>query len=412
MSKPDTAVILMLVICLSAVLPVLLRSIPIPGVVYEIVLGAVIGPQVLGMHVGPVVDTLSKIGLGVLFLMAGFEVEPKMLRGAPIRLALRGWLLGLVIGFGCVGLLSLTGAVRGVLLTTVALSTTAIGTLLPVLRDQGWLKPPYGTQVLAIGAIGEAAPLIAVSLILAGGRADWQAGILLLFALAAAAAMALAGHSRRRGLFVRLLEHTMEKSGQFPVRISIFLMIALIALSEEFDIDLVLGAFVAGALLRTAIPNHLHKPLLARLDGIGYGFTIPIFFVVSGMGLDLRALVSGPETLMLVPVFALIMLLARGLPVLWLYPDLPGRKALALHASTQLPLVVAIGSIGFDRGVFSAAQASAMVGAALLTLILFPSLATLFRPGSEAAETPDPSPSVEPEAWEESPPRPVSPPST
>ncbi len=362
----------------AAGLPVLFPRLPLPSVVLEIVAGVVIGPQVLNLvHAGPIVTALSTLGLCVLFLLAGFEVDPDVLKGRPLRLAWRGWALSAVLaalaGFALAGV----GLIEAPLFTALALTTTAVGALLPILRDAGRLGPPYGPIVLATGAIGEAAPLIALSLVLAGGAgAAGQALILVGFAAGAAAAVFVAARTTH-GRLAAMVARTMGSSGQLPLRLVLLLMVLLITLSEELRIDLVLGAFVAGAVVRAALPHHQHEALLTRLDGLGYGFLIPVFFIASGMRLDVVALVTDPRALAMVPVFAALMLAVRGLPVLLLARgdlDAPRRQALALHAGTQLPLVVAISAIAVQAGAMPPWQAASLVGGGVLTMLVYPTL--------------------------------------
>jgi Kef-type K+ transport system membrane component KefB len=362
----------------AAGLPALFPRLGIPGVVLEIAAGVLIGPQVLGLvHTGPIVGTLSTLGLCILFLLAGFEVDPDVLKGRPLRLAWRGWAASAVLACGATFALAAFGIIESPLLTALALTTTAVGALLPILRDAGRLAPPYGPVILATGAIGEAAPLIALSLILAGAAgAPGQALILVGFAIGAAAAVFVAARTTH-GHLAGVVARTMGSSGQFPLRLVLFLMVLLVALSEELRIDLVLGAFVAGAVVRAALPHHQHEALLTRLDGLGYGFLIPIFFIASGMRLDIMALVTDGRALAMVPVFALLMLAARGLPVLVLARgdlDAPRRQALALHAGTQLPLVVAIATIAVQGGVMPPWQAASLIGGGVLTMLVFPTL--------------------------------------
>jgi Kef-type K+ transport system membrane component KefB len=152
----------------------------------------------------------------------------------------------------------------------------------------------------------------------------------------------------------------------------------LVVLSETAGIDLVLGAFLAGAIARAAMPHDLHEALLARLDGVGYGLLIPCFFIASGAQLDLGAMVSEPLALMMIPVFAAIMLLARGVPALLLYraelaPN--QRAALALHLGTQLPLVVAIAALAVREGAMPNWQGTALIGGGILTIVVYPMIA-------------------------------------
>lgn len=362
----------------AAAVPALMPRLALPGVVLEIAAGVLIGPQVLNLaHAGPLVSTLAQFGLATLFLLAGFEVDPDVLKGRPLRLAWRGWAASAVLGCAAAFALAGAGVIHAPLLTGLALTTTAVGALLPILRDAGRLGPPYGPFVLATGAIGEAAPLIALSLILAGGAgAAVQALILVGFAVGAAAAVTVAARTTH-GHLAAVLARTMHSSGQLPLRLVLLLMVMLIALSEELRIDLVLGAFVAGSVARAAMPHHQHQALLIRIDGLGHGFLIPIFFIASGMRLDVAALVADPRALAMVPVFAALMLAVRGLPVLLLGRadlDAPRRQALALHAGTQLPLVVAIAAIAVQAGAMPPWQAASLVGGGILTMLVYPTL--------------------------------------
>jgi len=373
-----SVVVVFAAMTVAAGVPALFPRLGVPGVVLEIAAGVLIGPQILGLvHPGPVVTVLSTLGLCVLFLLAGFEVDPDVLKGRPLRLAWRGWALSAVLAGAAGFALAAVGVIEAPLLTGLAMTTTAVGALLPILRDSGRLGPPYGPIVLATGAIGEAAPLIALSLILAGSAgAAGQALILVGFAVGAAAAVMVAARTTH-GHLAALVARTMDSSGQLPLRLVMLLMVTLITLSEELRIDLVLGAFVAGAVVRAALPHHQHEALLARLDGLGYGFLIPLFFITSGMRLDVVALVTDLRALAMVPVFAGLMLLVRGLPMLLLARedlDRPERQALALHAGTQLPLVVAIAAIAVQGGAMPGWQAASLVGGGVLTMLVYPTL--------------------------------------
>jgi Kef-type K+ transport system membrane component KefB len=366
-------------IALAAAAPALLRVAILPAVVMEILLGILIGPQGLGLADGEgLVAPLSEMGLAVLFLMAGLEVNPDTVRGAPMRLALRGWVASLALAGGLALGAAALGLVAAPAYVAIAISTTAIGALLPVLKDEGLLGPPYGPFVLAAGAVGEALPLVVLSLFLAGAAGvGVQGAVLGLFGLVAALAITLANRLRQ-GALPPVLRATMESSGQFPIRFALFLTVVFVFLGESLGLDLVLGAFVAGAVLRAMLPHDLHDALMDRLAAVGYGFLVPVFFVASGMELDVAALLSAPASLLAIPVFLAMMLLARGLPVLWLYRGVLSprqRVALALHSGTQLPLVVAVTALAVREGAMPGATAAALVMAALLSVMLFPALA-------------------------------------
>jgi Kef-type K+ transport system membrane component KefB len=369
------------VIALAALLPAALRLALVPAVVLEILFGVVIGPQGLSLLAPSVtLDMIAELGLAILFLIAGLELNPREVRGEPTRLAVRGWVASLMIA----GVLAFTGQALGLFpaagFVAIAMTTTAIGVLMPILKDRGMLVPPYGPYVLASGAMGEAFPLVALSLILAGVAGfGVQSLVLVGFALTAVLAIVAAG--RVRGLRLPpVLRETMASSSQFPTRLAVFLAAGFALFGENLGLDLVLGAFVAGAVLRALVPADLHHDLMVRLSAVGFGFLIPIFFVVSGMRLDLAAMAGSSMAVALVPVFVLMMLATRGLPVLWLYRNaLPirDRLALALHSGTQLPLVVAITAVAVDRGAMPHWCAASLVVGAVITVMLFPILANL-----------------------------------
>lgn len=374
-------------IAIAAAIPAVLPRLPLPGAVLEIVLGILIGPQVLGLAKPDfVLHFLADFGLGILFLMAGFEMSPVELSGRPIRNAMLGWMISAAIAGYAVFVLGIAGLAAAPALTALALCTTSIGLLLPVLRDAGLMGPPYGPNVLAAGALGEGAPLFVLPILLAHqGGAGAQALVMVTFAACAVVAVALASRASH-GAFAAVLERTMGSSGQLPMRLALCLLILLIMISERFEIDFVLGAFVAGAVVRAAVPDDEHAAMAVRLDGIGSAFLVPLFFVNSGMNLDVSALLSDRGALAMVAVYALLMLVVRGAPALLLYGrDLHPEQAaaLALHSGTQLALVVAISGLAVGRGLMPSVQAASLVAAATVTVLVFPALAArLLRPAS------------------------------
>ena len=197
------------------------------------------------------------------------------------------------------------------------------------------------------------------------------------FAAGASAVVLLPGRAQERHLD-RLFRRTMHTSGQLPMRLAISVMLLLVVLAEWLNIDLVLGAFIAGAVIRAALARDQHEQITARLDGIGSAFFVPIFFMTSGVRLDVAALFSDWTALAMVPVYALLMLLVRGIPVMLIYGgalSLAQRESLALHLGTQISLVVAITGIAVQRGLMPGGQAAALVGGGILTTILYPALA-------------------------------------
>ncbi|MER5638573.1 cation:proton antiporter [Kitasatospora sp. NPDC002227] len=379
-----------------------LRWLAVPTVVFEIVLGVVIGPDVLGWaKPDDVIAALSDFGLAMLMFLAGYEIDFARLRGGPLGRALTAWLVTLAAALGFGALVNpdpLDGAFAGLVLTT-----TALGTILPILRDSGDLPTPFGAMTMATGAVGEFGPIIAIAVLLSGNSPLRSAVILSAFALITLIALGYARRPRPEWV-TRLIRRTLRTSGQFAVRLVFLVLTAMVAAAIWLDLDMLLGAFTAGIiakLLLAGVPEAQEEVIEAKLEGVGFGFLVPIFFVVSGMNFDLRALLDDPGTLLLVPLFLLLFVLARGVPAALLAPAglrARERAALGLYGATALPLVVVITGIEVDAGHLHTSTAAALVGAGMLSVLLFPLLAQRVRGTTAAPAAPD-EPRVRAESW-------------
>ena len=375
----------------AVLLAELLRGIRIPVVVLEIALGIIIGPQLLGWAtVSPVIDALSQLGLTMLMFLAGFEADPGRIRGRPLNLAVAGWIVSLLLAFGLAAILVATGRVRSDLIVGLALATTALGTLLPILRDGRLLETRFGTYVLATGTVGEFGPIVAVALLLTSDAPLRTALLLVGFVavVVAAAVIAVRPHPPQVGA---LLYKHLHTSGQLPVRVIVLLIFVLVWLASELGLDVLLGAFAAGVIVRLATAGLDIEPVESKIEGIGFGFLIPFFFVVTGMNFDLDALTESATTLLRLPLFLLLFLVVRGLPTLLYRKDLPRDQWLpfALLSATALPLVVVITNIGVETDRMTSANAAALVGAAMASVMVYPQVASaLLRRGTQAAVEP------------------------
>jgi Kef-type K+ transport system membrane component KefB len=364
---------------LLAEVPIGLR---VPTVVLEIALGYAVGPHGLNLvQPGGLVASLAELGLTMLFFMAGLELDLKAIRGRPTRLAVGGWVATLALAALAVAVLASLHMVRAPLLVGVALTTTAIGTLLPILRDSGELETPFGTYVLAAGAIGEFGPILVVSVLITGNHTLGVATALVLLFFGVVAVLAWAGVREHPPKLMALAERTFEASSQLPVRSALLLLAALVVLANSFQLDFILGAFAAGMLVRMVAHGSGNRLLQTKMDALSFGFLIPIFFVVTGVKFDLPVLLSAPGALARVPLFVLLLLLARGLPALLFRGALGGRDqlALAFYMATGLPLLVAITEVGLRRGVMLVENAVALVAAGMISVLLFPLLAGMLR---------------------------------
>ncbi len=290
-------------------------------------------------------------------------------------------MLGLSIGVLLGG-----GYTKGVFIG-VALTSTALGTVLPVLRDAGELHGRFGSVVMAFGAVGEFGPIIAMALLLSGRGAAESTALLAVFAALTAGAVYWALRPRPPW-FSKVIAKTLHSSGQFAVRFVFLLLALMLGASTALGLDVLLGAFAAGLITRlvlTGAAPDSGPQILEKIEGVGFGFLVPVFFVVTGIEFDLDSLLDGGRALLLLPVFLLLFLAVRGGPIWFLAPrdlDRKDRTGLVLYGSTALPLVVAITTIGVDDEALTAGEAAALVGAGMLSVLAFPLLALRLRAGA------------------------------
>jgi Kef-type K+ transport system membrane component KefB len=288
---------LLLIFTIALVAPILCEWLPwirLPLVVAEIGLGIVVGPQVLGWATaGPTIEVLANFGLASLFFLAGFEIDFPAIRGRPIVLAALGWLASLVVCLS-VGLgLQRCGIVDSGLIVGAALATTALGTLMPILRDAKELPTRFGAYAVANGAMGEFGPIILIALTLSSGEGERGGVLILMLAFAAIiVASAYIALKFRPPHLVFLLQEKMHTSAQLPVRLAILVLASLVILARDFGLDSILGAMAAGLVVALASPGEFGETLRHKLEAIGFGLFVPIFFVTTGLRYDLQALVS------------------------------------------------------------------------------------------------------------------------
>jgi Kef-type K+ transport system membrane component KefB len=374
--------VLFLLIC-AAVAPAIAgatRRIGLSVVVVELLLGIAVGPQGFGL-VTPdagALPALATMGMAFLFFVAGIEIDLTAIRGRPLRLALVAWVAGLGLAVALAFGLRASGLSEAWRVVSVALMTTALGVLVPILRDGGAIGTPFGRHVLASGVMGELGPILAISLMISRRfSAGMQAGLTLTFiVLVVMLAWLMARGAKMPALF-EPLRRGMDNSGQTPIRIAMVLIVTLAVLAETFGMDLALGALAAGMMLGFATRGgqRVHE-LHAKIDAVGFGFLIPLFFLSSGMRLDVRSIFTGVEGLVLLVVFFAALVIVR-LPLFFLLrgelgPS--GAVAVTLFSATTLSLIVVITRVAVEVGALPPSQAAPMVGAGMLTVMLFPAL--------------------------------------
>ena len=374
----DTLLAIAVVFVLAPLLLAVLPGPRIPQVVLLIAGGIVIGPEVLALGSPQSVQILADVGVGFVFLLAGYEVELHLFREDAGRRAVLAWVLTVALAVGVVALLEVAGLVRAFVPVALALTTTALGTLLPILRENDMLRGRLGRYLLAAGAVGELLPILGIALFLGIANRLVATASLLAVGVLAVVLSGTARLVRGRGI-TAVIAGMQHATTQVTLRLTLLLLLGLLAVTDRFHLDAVLGAFAAGMVLRRWSGDG--APVLeSKLDAVGYGFFVPIFFVYSGMVLDLRSVVENPLRVLL---FFGLMVALRGLPVLVVYRGaLDGRERVeaALITATTLPLLVALAEIGLRNGTMLPANAAALVGAGMLTVLLLPvSAVALYR---------------------------------
>ena len=369
------------------------RFVP-PVVVVELGLGILVGPHVLSIaSEDEFIEFFSNLGLGMLFFFAGYEIDFERIKGEPLKLGAWGWGLSIVIAHIFGALLEALGLVLSALYTSTAMATTAIGTLIPILRDSGELRTRFGTYLLAAGGVGEFGPILLITLFLSTEKPLHEAGILVAFVALAVALALVSIRLAWRGWDA--LERTFEASNQLAVRVTVVLIFGLVLLAGKLGLDVLLGGFVAGMIVRLALKGHELQVFESKLTAVGFGFFVPFFFITSGMNFDLEALGSA-EALAKLGLFVVLFLVIRGAPAMLLYRNVlqtRQRRALAFYSATELPLVVAITTIAIDAGHMTTATAAGLVGAAMLSTLIFPFVGlALQKRAVEGNETGPPEP--------------------
>ena len=364
----------------------------IPEVVFLVFAGALLGPY--GVDVirssGGALSLISELGMAFLFLQAGYEIRPAELVGPMGKHASICWGASMV---AAIALVSLTGFSRFTGMAGVAfaimLTTTAYGTLAPIMRARDLTNTPVGRAVTAYGATGEVLPVIAVALLLSTRSLLVTVAVLVAFLFVCVRIARLSTSTARIGARFRdFVRSSAGASTQTPLRLVVLLLVFLVFLAEVAGFDAVLGAFAAGFVLRVFSPDG-NRELEERIEAIGNGFLIPAFFVISGAGIDLSAAFSDPGLLFL---FIGLLVAVRGVSVaisLHVNPETremgsQERFVTTAYCVMALPLVVAITRIVVDAGAMTTEDASVLVTAGAVTVLVIPILTSLVRVAAPA----------------------------
>ena len=323
----------------------------------------------------------------MLFFFAGYEIDFARIKGRPLALGAGGWLVSLALAYGLAGILVAGNVIDSDLYTGSAMATTAIGTLIPILHDSGELRTRFGTLLLGAGAMGEFGPILLVTLVLTSRHPFHEAVILVAFIALAVFTGIVAVRSAPKGWGV--VERTLEvgpargaAGGRPHLRPGRPRLRARPRPAPR--------RLRRGMITRLALRGREVAIFESKLTAIGYGFLIPFFFVVSGMAFDAEGLFTSTGALAKLPLFVLFFLIIRGVPALLFYRrELGGRDRIALgfFCATELPLVVAITTIARAHHDMRASTATALVGAAIISTLLFPLIGLRLRRRRAIANT-------------------------
>jgi Kef-type K+ transport system membrane component KefB len=374
---------LLIVVSVAFAAPLVLGFFPgvkLPSVVLEILAGIVIGPSVLGIvEVDESVQVIALLGLAFLLFLAGLEIEFGKLRGQVLRVTMLGFALSFVIALLVALLLKGTGLIETPLLVAIILCATSLGVLIPVLKDAGEISSTFGQLVVAAGTIADFGAVILLSIFFSGeggiGSTLLLIGSLVLLAVGVFIAVQTA---ERSSLLRQDLVRLQDTTAQIRVRGAVVLLVGFAAIADSLGLESILGAFMAGAILSLLDKDEAmtHPEFRRKLEAVGFGIFIPVFFVSSGVNYDLDALLSSTSNVLMVPIFLAALVAARGLPALVYRRLLDARHtAIAgLMQATSLPFIVAAVAIGEDLDLVDAAEGAALIGAGLLSVLIFPAL--------------------------------------
>ena len=393
---------LLIVGVVAVAVPLLLGLVPavkLPAVVLEILGGILVGPAVLGwVHLDVAVQVVSDLGLGFLLFMAGYEIDLRRFDRRLLILAGRAYavsaVLALLVAYG----FRLGGEVRDGLLVGITLMSTSLGVLVPILNDAEQTETYFGRLIMAAGSLAELAPLVLLSVFFSASSQNpaTELGLLAAFVALTAVVVVAAQRIRRWGLLGEVVQRLEHTSSQLRVRLVITFALAFAVVAEHFGLATILGTFLAGVIVRRTDESPASRQeFQGKLEAIGFGFLIPVFFVSTGVGLGVTSLFHSARAIVDVPVFLVVLLAVRGLPAL-LYVRVLGRTraiAAGFMQGTSLTFIVVATTIGVQTGHQRASTAAALVVAGLLSVIIYPPVALQILKGPAPARCRAPRPS-------------------
>ncbi|WP_125711835.1 cation:proton antiporter [Companilactobacillus kedongensis] len=347
----------------------------IPGTVAEIIMGIIIGKTGLDLiQPNETLTYLANLGVIMLIFLGGMEIDFSLFekkpnedgKKSPLGLAFGSFMSVLAMSIVLSLILYYTGLFNNIILSTILVSTIALGVIISLLTEVGLLKIEYGQTLLLISAMGEFIPLVALTIYSAIQQKNYFSA-LLLPSIFIVAIILLRRFQRVYTFFDKIDKATT----QLDIRLAFFLIFTLVTVAEQIGAESILGAFLAGVVMKLLNP----KPdTQEKLSSMAYGFFVPIFFIVTGVNLNLRTMLKDQQALILIPIFFIAFILAKSIIFLVLRHRF-GNKfsfAAAILMSTTITLVLPILQVGQNLKIITEAQNGAITLAAIITCIVCP----------------------------------------
>ena len=388
---------LLLVVLLAAIVPfVLARFRHIPVVVGEILAGVIIGPSVLGWVNGhePTLDLLAEIGFAFLMFLSGLEIDfsilfaasnqkkdnginPLMLAGLSFALTL---VLSLTIGFG----LTLAGFVHDPWMMTLILSTTSLGIVVPVLKERRISSSRFGQTILLAALLADFLTMFLITVYVAAHSTGLSLEILLIVLLFVPVVLfyQLGARWLRIPAVRRIFEELSDATAQIKVRGAFAIMVGFVVMAQMIGAELILGAFLGGV-LASLLSGSGEEKLRHKLDAIGFGFFVPLFFIFVGIQFDLDAFIEEPGAWLLLPILLVGAFGIKLLSALIFRLSFSWRESLSsgMLLSARLSLIIAASAIGLRLGSINQSTNAAIILVAALTATIAPLSFNTLQPG-------------------------------
>lgn len=379
---------LLVVLLAALIIPLImarLKIVNVPTSVAEIIAGIILGKSLLNwVHPTEILNQLSTLGVIILIFLSGMEIDFSLFKKqpnnkpnakkqiSPVLIASLAMGSIIILSVGCSWVLAKLHLFNNIPLGTILFSTIALGIVIAALKEKELLSKPFGQTMLLIAAFGEIIPLLSLTLYstLMGGDVKSLWPILLIFVVAIILLMNFR-------TFYHLFDKINKVTTQLDIRLAFFLVITLVAVAEHVGAENILGAFLAGIVMKLLQPK---EETLDKLNSLGYGFFIPIFFIMTGAKLDLKTLLTDQKALLLIPLFLIGLIVAKlaVIPILRMRFKMINAIAGTFLATTTITLVIPVLTVGRELHAITATQSGAFTLAAVLTCILSPILFNKF----------------------------------